>query len=158
MAPNAYGLAIRILGDGQDAEDAVQDAFLAVWRQADRLDPAKGRLSAYLLTVVHHRAVSLLRRRRTDGAPVDTEAYDQATPRADETFDTVSAALTRDAIQQGLTSLPPEQRETIELAYFGGRTHQEIGADLRVPLGTVKGRLRLGLEKLRARLIGGGAE
>ena len=152
LGRQAFGLAYRILGDGPSAEDVVQEAFLTVWRQADRLDPARGRVTSFLMTVVHHKAVDVLRTRRGQIArhsPLDPVAVEQ---QGADLPETVADKLSRDAIRETLRSLPQEQREPIEMAYFDGLTHVEIAEALSVPLGTVKSRLRLGLEKMRAAL------
>lgn len=158
LGRQAFGLAYRILGDGPSAEDAVQEAFLALWRQADRLNPARGRVASFLMTVVHHKAVDLLRTRQgqmarhlaLDPAPVEQQGAD--------ILETVADSLGRDAIRQALQSLPQEQRDSIEMAYFQGLTHVEIAEALGLPLGTVKSRLRLGLEKMRSSLGVGPAQ
>lgn len=150
----AFGLAYRILGDGPSAEDALQEAFLTVWRQADRIDSARGRLSSYLLTVVHHKAVDLVRSRRGQAArhlPLDPNIVGQEEA---DMVEGLAHASSREAIQRALSSLPPEQLEPIGLAYFEGLTHVEIAERLVLPLGTVKSRLRLGLEKMRSALEG----
>ncbi len=152
LGRQAFGLAYRILGDGPSAEDVVQEAFFTVWRQADRLDPARGRLTSLVLTVVHHKAVDALRSRsgrmarhsQLDPAAVDDKAAD--------ILDRVALSVDRQAVRQALGSLPSEQREPIEMAYFQGLTHTEIADGLGLPLGTVKSRLRLGLEKMRSAL------
>ncbi len=148
----AYSLAYRILGNAASAEDAVQEAFLAIWRNADRFDLARGTLRNWLLSIVHHRAIDLLRgasgRARQD-LEIGAVEHELTLPDA---WEQVSVDLQRDAIRAGLDGLPAEQRQTIELAYFGGLTHVEIAERMRVPLGTVKGRMRIGLEKLRADL------
>jgi RNA polymerase sigma-70 factor (ECF subfamily) len=152
LGRQAFGLAYRILGDGPLAEDVVQEAFLTVWRQAERLDPARGRVTSFLMTVVHHKAVDLLRTRLGRTArhlPLDPSAIEQQGP---DILEAVADSLRRDAIREALQSLPQEQRKPIEMAYFEGLTHVEIAEALGVPLGTVKSRLRLGLEKMRSAL------
>ena len=152
LGRQAFGLAYRILGDGPSAEDVVQEAFLALWRQAERLNPARGRVSSFLMTVVHHKAVDLLRTRRGQMArhlPLDPSPVEQ---QGTDILETVADSLGREAIRQALRSLPQEQRDAIDLAYFQGLTHVEIAEALNVPLGTVKSRLRLGLEKMRSAL------
>jgi len=146
----AFGLAYRILGDGPSAEDAVQEAFLTVWRQAERLDPARGRVGSFLMTVVHHKAIDLLRSRH--GQAARSVPLDPATIEAQEAdvLDRVATSMGAAAAREALRSLPQEQREPIELAYFEGMTHVEIAEALGVPLGTVKSRLRLGLERMRS--------
>ena len=146
----AFGLAYRILGEGPSAEDAVQEAFLTVWRQAERLDPARGRVGSFLMTVVHHKAIDLLRSRH--GQAARSVPLDPATIEAQEAdvLDRVATSMGAAAAREALRSLPQEQREPIELAYFEGMTHVEIAEALGVPLGTVKSRLRLGLERMRS--------
>ena len=150
----AYGLAYRVLGDGGEAEDAVQDAFLTLWRQADRLDPARGRLVGLLLTIVHRRALDLLRARtRRGGAlgPLDlnTDPVDAIDIEA-----LAIATFEAQTVRAGLAEIPFEQREVLELAYFSALSQREIAARLALPVGTVKSRSRLGLEKLRGVLQG----
>ena len=146
----AFGLAYRILGESPSAEDAVQEAFLTVWRQAERLDPARGRVGSFLMTVVHHKAIDLLRSRH--GQAARSVPLDPATIEAQEAdvLDRVATSMGAAAAREALRSLPQEQREPIELAYFEGMTHVEIAEALGVPLGTVKSRLRLGLERMRS--------
>jgi RNA polymerase sigma factor (sigma-70 family) len=145
----AYGLAFRILRDGPAAEDAVQEAFISLWMNASRLDSSRGRLVSYLLTLVHHKAVDLARSRASRDAhtssadPADFGAIDR-----DFVSDVISAADGR-AIRDSMQRLPEEQRRPIELAYFEGRSCPEIADAMGVPIGTVKSRLRLGLQKLR---------
>jgi RNA polymerase sigma-70 factor, ECF subfamily len=150
----AYGLAYRILGDAGAAEEAVQDAFLRVWRRAATFDPARaqGTLRPWLLTIVHHCAIDLLRRRA--GAPpvvagLDEIAERQAVPDA---WSDVSSRLDREQVRAAVATLPGEQRRAIELAFFDGLTHREIAERDGLPLGTVKGRLRLGLKRLHGLL------
>ena len=149
----AFGLAYRILGDGPSAEDVVQEAFLILWRQADRLDPARGKVSSFLMTVVHHKAIDLLRGRRgetrRDSLDLPALAQDEA-----DMLEGVAESQVRDAVSNALQSLPEEQRQPIELAYFKGLTHVQIAESLAVPLGTVKSRLWLGLGKMRSALEG----
>jgi RNA polymerase sigma-70 factor, ECF subfamily len=146
----AYGLAYRILGDPGAAEEAVQDAFLRVWRRAATFDPerARGAVRAWLLTIVHHCAIDLVRRRA--GAPpvvagLDEIAERQAVPDA---WSDVSGRLEQERVRTAVATLPGDQRRAIELAYFDGLTHREIAERDGLPLGTVKGRLRLGLRRL----------
>lgn len=151
----AFGLAYRILGEGSSAEDVVQEAFLTVWRQADRIDTARGKLSSFLMTVVHHKAIDLLRSERgrtLRHLPLDPSIVEQE--EGMDLSEVVAQSQGRAAIRTALSSLPPEQQEPILLAYFHGLTHIEIADKLAVPLGTVKSRLRLGLEKMRSALGG----
>lgn len=148
----AFGLAYRILGDSGAAEDTVQESFIAIWQQAERLERSRGHLVSLLLTIVHHKAIDLLRQRR--GQPLLFASFDSV--RLQEysvnIAETVVQELGHRAIQEALTSLPEQQRRTVELAYFDGYTQAEIAAIMNVPLGTVKSRMRTALERLRALL------
>jgi RNA polymerase sigma factor (sigma-70 family) len=142
----AYGLALRIVRDPNLAEDAVQDAFLAAWRTAISFDPGRGKASTWLLTLVHRRAVDVVRReerRRSD--PLDTES----TAHGEATEDTSELREQRQAVQAALAQLPPDQRQALELAYYGGLSQTELAERLGVPLGTVKSRMFTALAKLR---------
>jgi RNA polymerase sigma-70 factor (ECF subfamily) len=142
----AYRLAYRILRDQVLAQDAVQDAFLAAWRTALSYDPARGKASTWLLTLVHRRAVDLVRREdRRRGEPLET-APAAGTESVDETAEVREQ---RRAVQSALAQLPPDQREALELAYYGGLSQSELAERLGVPLGTVKSRMFVALGKLR---------
>ncbi len=147
----AYGLAVRVLRDQALAEDAVQDAFLGAWRTAAAFDPSRGTASTWLLTLVHRRAVDLVRRedrRRTD-------VLDDAPIASGETTDEQAAVREeRRRVQAALAQLPADQREALELAYYGGLTQSELAERLGVPLGTVKSRMFAGLARLRDLLAG----
>ncbi len=146
----ALGLAARILGDRTGAEDVVQDAFLLLWRQARTYQPTRGSLRTWLLSIVHHRSIDVLRSRASARSePLDIARHDVA---SGDTWTDVYAGLSREQIKRALLHIPTEQRATIELAFFSGLTQQEISTRLEVPLGTVKGRMRLGLQKLRGLL------
>jgi RNA polymerase sigma-70 factor (ECF subfamily) len=143
----AFGLAYRMLSDPAAAEDVVQEAFLAVWRQAATFQPAKSAARTWVLSIVHHRAIDRLRR-----SDVDLEGVHDL---ADDSMDVehqVDASLDAAKVHKALTALPAEQQEAIQLAYFGGLSHSEIARTLNLPTGTVKGRLRIGLHKMRAML------
>ncbi len=154
----AFSVAYRILGDQGAAEDVVQEAFLSVWRRAASFQPGRGSVRTWLLSIVHHRAIDRLRgtagRARRDTA---LEEVDRVAA-LDDPWRDVELTLQRDVLKKGLATLPEEQRRTIELAYFGGYTQTEIAGAMGVPVGTVKGRMRIGLQKLRALLSGGGVE
>ena len=146
----ALAVAYRILGDRADAEEVVQEAFLAVWRVDQAYDPSKGARRAWLLSIVRNRAIDRLRARRRAPRTGD-EVIPEPMDRTDVAAEVV-ATLDGRAVREALLGLSPEQRAVIELAYFGGLTHTEIAARLSLPLGTVKGRMRLALERLRIAL------
>jgi RNA polymerase sigma-70 factor (ECF subfamily) len=154
-ATAAFSLAYRMCGSRGLAEDVTQEAFLAVWRSGARYDRARGSVRTWLLGIVHNRAIDALRR----GAVHERrQASDQGVAeRLPAPERTEVEAARRDearAIRQLIDELPDEQSRVIELAYFGGFTHREIADMLGAPIGTVKGRMRLGLEKMRAGLEG----
>jgi RNA polymerase sigma-70 factor (ECF subfamily) len=149
----AFSIAYRITGDRSAAEDVVQDAFLGAWSNAARYVDSRGTVRTWLLSIVHHRAIDTIRRRRPTVELPDSEASLPDTLTLPDTWADVALRLDREAVQGALTSISDVQREAIELAYFGGLTQTEIAERTGVPLGTVKGRLRLGLQGLRAALL-----
>ena len=153
----AYGLAFRVLRDDRLAEDAVQEAFLGVWRMAAGFRAERAKASTWILTLVHRRAVDLVRReerRRAD--PLDDATVDLATSESAE--DTAWLGFERERVQAGLQQLPHAQREAIELAYYGGFSQSELSERLGVPLGTIKSRMFAGLATLRELLRDGTEE
>ena len=150
----AYSIAYRVTGEGGAAEDAVQDAFLGVWRSAGRYQPARASVRTWLLTIVHRRAIDVVRRRRRPEATVELDelAFDAIT--VPDVWDAVAQGLDQASVAAALATIAPAQREAIELAYFEGLTQTEIADRTGAPLGTVKSRLRLGLVGLRRTLIG----
>jgi RNA polymerase sigma-70 factor (ECF subfamily) len=154
-ADAAFALAYRICGRRSAAEDIAQEAFLAVWRSGARYDCARGSVRTWTLGIVHNRAVDALRRsgvhERRRASAEGIEETLQATERTES--EAVEKATSRE-IRGALDELPSEQRKVIELAYFGGFTHVEIASVIGAPVGTVKGRMRLGLGKLREQLQG----
>jgi RNA polymerase sigma-70 factor (ECF subfamily) len=150
----AYALAYRILGEGEAAEDVVQDAFIAAWRGAATYRSERGNPRGWLLSIVHHRSVDVLRR-KTAFRPAPLEAAEQR-PADEDTALMAERNVEQETIRQALQALPEAQRRTIELAYFGGYTHVELAELMGVPLGTVKGRMRIGLQKMRRSLEGQG--
>jgi RNA polymerase sigma-70 factor (ECF subfamily) len=148
-AAQALGLARRILGDVGQAEEVVQDAFVAAWRRAATFDAARGGARSWLLGIVHHRAIDRLRAVRSGGAAATGLDPSLGGDEAADVWREVAARLDRRRIVEALRTLPPVQREAVELAFFHGLTHVEIAERLDLPLGTIKGRVRLGLTKLR---------
>jgi len=143
----AYGLALRIVRDQTLAEDAVQDAFLAAWRTAVSFDPGRGKASTWLLTLVHRRAVDVVRReerRRTEALDAEPLAGGESTD------ETAEVREERRRVQAALAQLPPDQRQALELAYYGGLSQSELAERLGVPLGTVKSRTFAALARLSA--------
>jgi RNA polymerase sigma-70 factor (ECF subfamily) len=145
----AYSIAYRITNDPTLAEDVVQDAFLGAWRNASRYIEGRGSVKTWLLSIVHHRAIDAVRRRRpTTGLPEREDVPPPQLQRPDIWGD-VAASLDADTVRGALAVLSDVQREAIGLAYFGGLTQQEIAARTDTPLGTVKSRMRLGLLAMR---------
>lgn len=153
----AYSLARRLCRSAEVAEDVVQEAFLSLWRRRDRYDAARGDVRAWVLTIVHNVAIDRIRRagshERRRASAEGLEEYLEAPERTDEEVQRREEA---DQIRAALSALPDEQRQVIELAFFDGLTHTQIAAELEQPVGTVKGRIRLGLLKLQAQLEAGG--
>jgi RNA polymerase sigma-70 factor (ECF subfamily) len=146
----AYSVAYRVLSDGPAAEEAVQDAFLTLWKKAGTFDPGRGAgVRAWLLTIVRNAAIDAIRRRNRYGSKEIELDADTPFPGEDDPVSEVLSSLDRAAIRQAMQELPDDQRMAIELAYFEGLTHREIAERYGLPLGTVKGRLRLGLHKLQ---------
>jgi len=152
----AYGLALRILRDEALAQDAVQEAFLAIWRSADRFLAERAKASTWILTLVHRRSVDLVRREdRRRGEPLESAGE----PVAQETVeDEATLGFERRVVQQALARLRPEQREALELGYYGGLTQSELAERLGLPLGTIKSRMFTGLSRLRELLAEAGLE
>ena len=142
----AYGLALRIVRDPSLAEDAVQEGFLAVWRSAARFVAERAKASTWILTLVHRRAVDLVRREQ----PRRAEPLESAPRQAEEdTEEEAWLRLRRARVQEALKRLPDKQREALELAYYGGFTQSELADRLGEPLGTIKSRMFSGLANLR---------
>jgi RNA polymerase sigma-70 factor (ECF subfamily) len=147
-ASRVYGLALRMMGNAMAAEDVAQEAFLKVWNRAGSFKPDRGSLAAWLLTITRRTALDRIRadaRRTSPGDPFDPEAVllDLPDPQ------TSSSEARWRSLRLMLTDLPSEQTQVIDLAFFGGLSHSQIAERLQLPLGTVKTRLRLGMEKLR---------
>jgi len=148
-----YGTALRILGAAELAEEVVQETFWRVWRRSSTFQPGRGQVSSWILGIAHNLAIDELRRQRARPSPVyDQEDRPVLRDMEDSRVDVAGAALDqeqRQLISAALSQIPSEQREAIELAYFSGLSQSEIAAQLQNPLGTVKTRIRLGLQKLR---------
>jgi RNA polymerase sigma-70 factor, ECF subfamily len=153
----AYSLAHRIVGDPSVAEDVTQEAFLSVWRSGARFDPTRGSVRTWTLGIVRNRSIDALRR-LAGSAPkldLDDDGLLEAQPAGERTEGEAIRRETARTVRGALRDLPAEQSEVIGLAYFGGFSHSEIAEILGMPLGTVKGRMRLGLEKIRVSLAEG---
>ncbi len=151
----AYGLALRVVRDKTLAEDAVQDAFLTIWRTASRFVPERGKASTWILTLVHRRAVDTVRREQRRRA----ESLDQAAePSVEGVEEDAWLRLQRERVQAALRRLPDTQREALELAYYGGFSQTELAERLGQPLGTIKSRMFTGLSRLREQLGEPGTE
>lgn len=151
----AYSIAYRITNDPTLAEDVVQEAFLGAWRNAARYIEGRGSVKTWLLSIVHHRAIDAIRRRRpTTELPDPTEAAVPAALTMPDVWAEVSASLDGDTVRDALAGLSDVQRQAIEMAYFGGLTQLEIAERTGTPLGTVKSRMRLGLLAMRRALDG----
>src|SRR6202521_6197922 len=145
----AYSVAFRVLGDPGRAEDVVQEAFLKIWNHAASFDVRRGSLRTWLLTSVRNRSIDYLRGRAAhERQELELQPeLAEASPRSDP-WRQVSLSMERSAVLEALSSIPAEQRQAVELAFYGGYSHREIADMTRVPLSTVKGRMRLALEKL----------
>ena len=150
--PLAYTVALRILSDQGAAEDVVQEAFLAVWRRGATYQATRGSLRAWLCTIVRNRAIDRLRGERGRPHVEAPGTIEERETSPSDPWAAVEAELTGHEVRRALAGLPVEQRQTIELAYFGGYSQSEIASTMEVPLGTVKGRVRMAMEKLRTAL------
>jgi RNA polymerase sigma-70 factor, ECF subfamily len=149
----AFSLAYRICSQRALAEDVVQEAFLSLWHSRTRYDRNRGSVRTWLLGIVHNRAIDALRRRSVrDRGLVHDEGIEERVAAADRTDLEVARREEAREIRDALDELPQEQSQVIELAYFGGMTHVQIAAKLQMPVGTIKGRMRLGLSKMRMAL------
>ncbi len=154
-ATAAFSLAYRMTGSRNGAEDVVQESFLSLWRSNARYDRTRGSVRTWVLGIVHNRAIDALRRSVVhDRRRASDEGIEERFEAKERTDVEVARRDEAREVRQALTTLPPEQCKVIELAYFGGFTHTEIASMLETPIGTVKGRMRLGLEKMRAQLGG----
>ena len=149
----AFSLAYRMMGTRAGAEDVTQEAFLSIWRSGARYDHAKGSVRTWVLGIVHHRAIDALRRATVhDRRRAGDEGIEERFEARDRTDAEAARREEAGAVRGALSPLPADQVQVIELAYFGGFTHTEIAEMLGAPVGTIKGRMRLGLKKMRAQL------
>jgi RNA polymerase sigma-70 factor (ECF subfamily) len=152
----AFSLAYRIVGNRVTADDVMQEAFMSIWRSRDRYEPERGSLRSWILGIVHHRALDVLRRNSVhDRRRASAEGLEETHEAAERTDVEVARRDEARAIRAAIEELPDKQGQVIQLAYFGGFTHNQIAEMLEMPIGTVKGRMRLGLDKLRGHLSGG---
>ncbi len=146
----AFSLAYRMSGSRSRAEDIVQEAFLSLWRSGARYDRARGSVRSWILSLVHNRAIDAFRREAAkESRDVRDDQLAERMPARDRTDREVERRDDAQRVRSALDELPAEQRKVIELAFFGGFTHSEIAEMLQLPAGTVKGRMRLGLSKMR---------
>jgi len=153
----AYSLAYRIVGNGPAAEEVTQEAFISIWRSGTRFDAGRGSVRSWLLSIVRNRAIDFLRS-RAGKAPklnLDDDSALEQRPAVERTEEEALRRETAQELRGALGNLPGEQSKVIELAYFGGFSHSEIAGILGLPIGAVKGRMRLGLEKIRGELAEG---
>jgi RNA polymerase sigma-70 factor, ECF subfamily len=148
----AYGLAIRVAGDRTLAEDSVQEAFFGIWRNASMFISERGSVQSWILSIVHRRAVDAVRRRRPTVELPDSDLSPPPVLTAPDVWGEVAQHLDRETVQRALTDLPFAQRQAIELAYFDGLSQSQIAERARIPLGTVKSRVRLGIAAMRRAL------
>ncbi len=152
-AGSAYGLAYRITGQQLLAQDVVHDAFMALWRAPEAFDPVRGAFRSFFLSLVHHRAVDTVRReerlraRQQRAANLEPAAVEDP---AEGVIDAADVAARRIEVRAALETLSPDQRQVLEMAYFGGRTQVQIAEELGIPLGTVKTRTFAAMRKLRS--------
>jgi RNA polymerase sigma-70 factor (ECF subfamily) len=158
-SPSAFGLANRILGDQTMAEEVLQEVFLSVWRRAGAFDPARGSVRSWLFAQIHHRSVDVVRReeaeRRRSRGTVEPEATEED---VEDVIEESWLSARRENVKSALTSLPPEQRQVIELAYYNGLTQTQVADAMGVPLGTVKSRTLAAMRRLRQALSGQAVE
>ena len=154
-ARSAYGVALRVTSQDLIAQEVVQDAFMALWRAPEAFDPARGAFRSFFLSLVHHRAVDTIRReerlrKRQDRASNLEPGVDEDV--AEDVVDAADMADRRLEVRAALGTLPPEQRQVLEMAYFEGKTQVRIAEELGIPIGTVKTRTLAAMRKLREAL------
>lgn len=149
-ARSAYSLALGMLGNSNVASEVVQEIFLSIWKQAERYEKSRGSARSWILAVAHHKSVDALRRQKV-------RVTEEVPPHLSDEQDVMADALRKvegQQVREALKTLPEPQKESIALAYFAGLSHQEISARTNTPLGTIKTRIRDGMQRLRARLQG----
>lgn len=153
-APTLLALILRVLGDRAEAEEVLQEVFIHVWNRGDRYDPARSSVSTWLVLVARSRAIDRLRSRRVVERTAEAAALEDPTPvhRSPDGVDNVFMQERRERVRRELAELPPEQRQVLELAFYGGLTQSEIASRTGIPLGTVKTRTLLAMKKLRQAL------
>jgi len=153
----AFSLAYRMVPNRAVAEDITQEAFLSIWRSRQRYEATRGSVRTWVLGIVHNRAIDALRRTH-DRRRASAEGLEERKEAPERTEVEVARLQEARSVRDALEALPAEQARVLELAYFGGFSHSQIADMLEVPIGTVKGRMRLGLDKLRRALEGLGSE
>ena len=151
-----YGLAVRVIGDRRAAEDVTQEVFLSIWERPDAFDPARGRLRTFLGTLAHRRSVDVVRREEARRRRAAREAATMVP--IPDVGELAMAIVTAEQVRAEVDRLPREQREAIELAYFGGRTYRQVAEELGIPEGTAKSRMRLGLGRIAQALEAQGVD
>jgi RNA polymerase sigma-70 factor (ECF subfamily) len=148
-ASAAMAVALRVVANREQAEDLVHDTFVAIWQKIDRFDATRGSLRSWITAIVRNRAIDRLRGTRPSIEIGEADERSMLRSGSNPTWDDALARLGAVQLRSALDELPAEQRQAIELAYFGGRTYREIATMTGVPLGTANGRLRLALARLR---------
>ncbi len=151
-APRVLGLALRVLGNAALAEDVMQDVFVRLWEHPDRFDPGRGRLGSYLLAMTHSRAVDRLRAEGSQRRRLEAAAREHVQEARADPANASEAAASSSAVRRVLAELPNDQRVAIEMAYFGGLSYRDVAVALAEPEGTVRYRIRAGMQKMRAAL------
>jgi len=151
LAGVVFGTVKRVLRDPAMSEEVTQEVFVELWRTAARFDPERASVSTWAITMARRRAIDRVRREQSQRDRIERSAT-QRPPAADSTDDTVVASIEAERVARALAELPEEQRVVIEMAFIDGESHSDIAELLDLPLGTVKGRVRLGLKKLGGKL------